>query len=246
MTTFQLSARFAGPRSMVHGGYVSGLIAERLLGPDAAGAGAVQVTLRRPTPFDQDLAFRGEGESSVALVCGDELLVEAERSKLELALPAVPSLDEARAAESGSPSHYGGQGGVHPACFGCSSLRDGGDALRIFAGPCAGSAQGVVAAVWTPRAPFVDRDGRAPTRYVLSALDCPGGFAFIAEGKRAGLLGRITFEQRLPVRADVAHRVLGWQIGEDGRRMLAGTALIDPAGEVCASARAIWFGMPAR
>lgn len=229
---------------MVHGGYVSGLIAEHLLGADAVGAGAVQVTLRRPTPFDQELSFQRLGDSGAVLACGDQRLVEAERSKLELALPAVPSLEEAHAAESGSPSHYGGQGGVHPACFGCSSLRDEGDALRIFAGPCVAAGRKLVAAVWTPREPFLDRDGRVPTRYVLAALDCPGGFAFIAEGKRAGLLGRIVFEQYRAVRADREHRVLGWQIGEDGRKMLAGTALVDPAGEVCAAARATWFGMP--
>ena len=32
--------------------------------------------------------------------------------------------------------------------------------------------------------------GEVLPRYVLGALDCPGAFAFIAEGKRAGLLGR--------------------------------------------------------
>ncbi len=245
MSTFQLTPRFAGPRSMVHGGYVSGLIAEHLLGADAVGAGAVQVTLRRPTPFDQELAFEDHGDSGARLVCGEQLLVEAERSKLELAPPALPSLDDARAAESGSPSHYGEQG-VHPSCFGCSSLRQAGDALRIFAGPCTVSGQALVAAVWAPRPPFVDADGRVPTRYVLSALDCPGGFAFIVAGKRAGLLGRIVFEQYRAVRAELEHRVLGWQTGEDGKKMFAGSVLVDPAGEVCAAAHATWFGMPTR
>jgi hypothetical protein len=243
--TFQLTPRFAGPRSMGHGGYVSGLLAEHLLGANAVGAGAVQVTLRRPTPFDLPLTLQGNGGSGVKLMCGDELLSEAERSELELTQPALPSIDASRAAESGSPSHYGGQG-VHPSCFGCSSLRDEGDALRIFAGPCEVSGQRLVAATWSPRDPFVDPEGCVPTRYVLSALDCPGGFAFIAEGKRAGLLGRITFEQYRPVRAKIVHRVVGWQIGEDGKKMLAGTALIDPSGDLCAAAQATWFGMPGR
>jgi len=244
MSTFQLTTRFAGPRSMGHGGYVSGLVAEHLLGPDAVGAGAAQVTLRRPTPFDQPLAFQEDGSSRVMLVCGDQTLVEAERAKLELAVPAAPSIEAARAAESGSPSFFQGTG-VHPSCFGCSSLREKGDALRIFAGPCEVSGRKLVAATWTPGGELVTPSGVAPTRIVLSALDCPGGFAFIVDGKRAGLLGRIVFEQYLPVRA-IEHRVLGWQIGEDGKKLLAGTALIDPQGQVCAVASATWFGMPGR
>lgn len=243
MSTFQLTARFAGPRSMGHGGYVSGLLAEHLLGADAVAAGAVQVTLRRPTPFEQPLAFQADGDAKATLTCGDQRLVEAERSSLALELPPIPSLEQARAAESGSPSHYGGQG-VHPSCFGCSSLREEGDALRIFAGPCEVGGKKLVAATWTPRAPFVDAAGHVPTRYVLAALDCPGGFAFIVESKRAGLLGRITFEQYLPVYAGHEYRVLGWQVGEDGRKLLAGTALLDASGHVCAAALATWFGMP--
>jgi hypothetical protein len=231
---------------MGHGGYVSGWIAEHLLGAHGAGAGAVEVTLRRPTPFDQPLAFQDDGPDRTALVCADQVLVEAQRCELELSLPPVPSIEVARDAESGSPSHYGGPGGVHPVCFGCSSARQEGDALRIFAGPCEASGERLVAATWTPREPFADPDGQVSTRYVLAALDCPGGFAFIVDGKRAGLLGRIRFEQYRPVRAERVHRVLGWQIGEDGKKLLAGTALIDPEGELCAAARAVWFGMPGR
>ena len=60
------------------------------------------------------------------------------------------------------------------------------------------------------------------------------------------MLGRIRFEQYWPVRAELEHRVLGWQIGEEGKKLLAGTALIDPAGQICAVASATWFGMPGR
>ena len=240
MASFELLRRFAGPRSMGHGGYVAGLVAEAILGEQAAGAGAVQITLRRPTPFDQPLELVGQGEGRVALVSGDIALVEGEPTKLELDPPPLPSTAAARAAEPGSPSFYGAEG-VHPSCFGCSSVREVGDALRIFAGPCRVDEKDVVAASWTPSPPFVDDRGCVPTRYVVSAVDCPGGFAFIAAGKRAGLLGRIVFEQHQVVCADVEYRVVGWQIGEDGRKLFAGTALIDPHDQLAAVARATWF-----
>ena len=66
--------------------------------------------------------------------------------------------------------------------------------------------------------------------------------AYIADGTRAGLLGRIVFEQFAPVRAEVDHVVTGWQIEVDGRKMLAGTALADAEGTILAAARATWFG----
>lgn len=237
-----VASRYAGPPNMGHGGYVAGLLATRLT---AAGGPAVQVTLRRPVPLDVPLDLvldeaDGEAAGRAELRRDDELIVEGEVLTTalvdDLDVPAPPSVDDARAAEAGSPSHYNDGLGVHPTCFGCGAQRPDRDGLRIFVGPTADSSQ--VAAVWRP-----DREQTDP-HWVLAALDCPGAFAFISAGTRAGLLGRIVFQQLADVQPGRDHVVTGWQIATEGRKMFAGTALFDDAGALVAAAKATWFGAP--
>jgi hypothetical protein len=231
----EVASRFAGPPSMGHGGYVAGLLARRI-------KGAVQITLRRPTPLDAPLSIGEAGEEGFELRNGDEVIAAAEPSHLELEVPRPPTVDEARAAEAGSPSHYNGTG-VHPTCFGCGNRRPDGDGLRIFVGPLEVDGRPQVAGVWRPGPELADADGTVDPQWVLAALDCPGAFAFIATGLRAGLLGRIVFEQFAPVVAADEHVVTGWQIGEDGRKLFAGTALFAADGTLLAAAKATWFQM---
>jgi hypothetical protein len=228
--------RFAGPPAMGHGGYVAGLFATRT-------DGAVQVTLRRPIPLDEPLVLDGLADGHLELRRDDEVIAASQPASLSIDVPAPPSIEAARAAEEGSPSHFEGRG-VHPTCFGCGNRREEGDALRIFAGPVEVDGVPQVAAVWRPPADLAGPDGVVDTSWVLAALDCPGAFAFIVEGIRAGLLGRIVFEQHGDVRADVDHVVTGWQIGVDGRKMFAGTAIFDADATLLAAAHATWFGFP--
>lgn len=232
----EISSRFGGPPNIGHGGYVAGLFAERT-------PGAVQVTLRRPAPLDQPLDMVDQGEGRWALMTGDDAVATSEPTTLDIEVPPPPSIDEARQTESESPSFFNGHG-VHGTCFGCSSQREEGDALRIFAGPTKVDGHAMVAAVWTPGEPFAEADGTVGRLWVMAALDCPGAFAFIVDQQRAGLLGRIAFEQYHPVRAHEDHVVTGWQIGADGRKMYAGTALFDGAGKLLAAAKATWFPFP--
>jgi hypothetical protein len=232
-----LEARYAGPPTMGHGGYVSGLLASRTGSP-------VEVTLRRPIPLDRALELVDVGGGALELRDGDEVLVSSRPvDDVDLEGPPPPTLDAARAAEAGSPS-FAGERGVHPICFGCGNAREDDDGLRIFAGPATVDGHDLGAATWRPGAALADADGTVDATWVLAALDCPGAVAFIATGVPAGLLGRITFRQHGPVRADAEHVVTGWQVGTDGRKLLAGTALFDAAGTLLASARAVWFPMP--
>lgn len=226
-------SRFRGPPRMGHGGYVAGLLAEQIGGP-------VEVTLRKPTPLDRPLAIRSGADRRVELVDGDTLIADAVAKALVLDVPKPPALEQAIAAEAGSPSHYG-ENGVHPICFGCGRLRETGDALRIFVGPCEVAGQKLVAGRFAPAGRFSDERGMIAKRFVLGALDCPGAFAFIAGGVRAGLLGRIAFEQYRDAAGDRDAVVIGWQIGSEGRKLFAGTALFDADGELCAAAKATWF-----
>src|SRR5690606_10710113 len=138
-----IPSRFAGPPNMGHGGYVAGLFAQRT-------EGAVQVTLRRPTPLDQPLELLDEGEGRWSLRSGDEVIAESEPSTLEIEVPPPPSIEAARAAEAGSPSFYNDERGVHPTCFGCGNLREEGDGLRVFVGPVEVDGHRQVAGTWTP------------------------------------------------------------------------------------------------
>ncbi len=229
--------RHAGPPGMGHGGYVAGLLAERW--PTGC-----EVTLRRPIPLDTSLRIDEAADRST-LSHDDVLLAEAVPAALDLDVPPPPHPDAARAAEARSPSRFG-DAGVHPTCFGCGLARPDGDGLRIAAGPVAGDGaeDGQVAAVWRPAATGATEDGWADPRAVVAALDCPGAFAFIAAGERAGLLGRITVRLDAPVPADQEHVVTGWRIGTDGKKLLAGTALHALDGTLLAAARAVWFPFP--
>lgn len=225
--------RFAGPPSMGHGGYVAGIFATRT-------KGAVQVTLRLPTPLDVELDLVDLGEGRMELRAGDGVVADSEPAPFAVAPPPPPPPEAARGAESSSPAFFNGRG-VHPTCFGCGNMREAGDALRIFAAPVEVDGRKQVAAPWTPGEAFASPDGTVDTQWVTAALDCPGAFAFIVDDKRAGLLGRILFESYGEVYADQEYIVTGWPVGEDGRKLFAGTALFDAAGTLVAAAHSTWF-----
>lgn len=228
---------------MGHGGYVAGLFASRT-------KGAVQVTLRRPTPLETPLEIEILDDDRQHVVLrrldvadpAEAVVAESEARPLEVDVPTPPPVDQAAATEPDSPSFYNGTG-LHPTCFGCAVDRPGEPGLGIAAGPVTAGGVRQVAARWVPPAIFAGPDGTLDSQWVLAALDCPGSFAFVAYGTPAGLLGRIAFEQLSPVRAGEPHVVTGWQIGVDGRKLFAGTALFTAGGELLAAARATWFGM---
>jgi hypothetical protein len=239
-----IERRFAGPPNMGHGGYVAGLLVDAVGG---ASERPIQVTLRRPVPLDTplDVVVTDEG---VTWQRDGELVAEAipadDASTItDVDVPPAPTLEEASAAAEGSPSLYDNGRGVHPICFGCGNQRSDDEGLQVFAGPVDVNGRRQVAGVWRPRS-----DERTTDGWILAALDCPGAFAFISEGTRAGLLGRIVFQRTEPAVAidpSADHIVTGWQIGVDGRKMFAGTALFTADGRLLAVAKATWFGFPA-
>lgn len=245
MEALIIEARYAGPPNMGHGGYVAGTLVDLVGGAHDA---PVQVTLKRPVPLDTPLDVTlDEAGRQVEARRDGEVVAEAGPATdptvvTGLVIPPPPSLEVARGAAAGSPSLYDDGRGVHPICFGCGNRRADDEGLRIFAGPVDVDGQRQVAGVWRP-----GRADRTTDGWVLAALDCPGAFAFIAAGTRAGLLGRIVF-QRLDAAAidpGADHVVTGWQIGVEGRKMFAGTALFDAGGRCLAAAKATWFGFPA-
>lgn len=230
-----VEGRYAGPPQMGHGGYVAGIFTGRW-------PGAVEVTLRRPTPVDTPLRLDEQEPDRSTLWHGDDLVADAVPADLRLDVPPPPSREEAAGAEAASPARQGL--GVHPTCFGCGLSRADDDGLRVAAGPVPGSEGDQVAAVWRPDAVHAKPDGSVDEQIVVAALDCPGAFAFIAAGEPAGLLGRITVQRYAPVPADEDLIVTGWRIGNDGRKLHAGTALFSPTGDLLAAAKEVWFTFP--
>lgn len=222
-----------GPPQIAHGGFVSGLLLDGF-------TGAVQITLRQPTPVGVSLDLRQDGERML-LRHGDTVLAESQAAVLEIDVPPMPSVEQARAAEADSPSRWH-ERGVHPTCFGCGLARNDDDGLGIAVGACDADGVEQVAAVWTPSTRHAGPDGVVDRRWIVAALDCPGAMAFIARDVHAFLLGRIVYEQFGAVEAGVDHVVSGWQIGVEGKKRFAGTALGTADGKVLAAARAVWFG----
>jgi hypothetical protein len=212
--------RFNGPPDSANGGYACGLAAGIL-------GGVAEVTLRRPPPLDRELdVVRDDGRVEVR--DGEALVAEAERVTLDLEVPAPVSVEEATAA---SRRYAGFLHHAYNTCFVCGPGRE--DGLRVYAGPVEGR-PGLVASPWTP-----GEDVRP--ELVWAALDCPSGWAVDDFQREGVLLGRMAARiDRLPSPGE-PHVVLGWRVGEDGRKRHAGSALLTADGEALARARSTWL-----
>ena len=208
-----IARRFRGPRDSGNGGYSCGLV--------AAGVGnPAQVTLRLPPPLERPLRFDGE-----RLWDGSDVVAEAGAADLELEPPEAVSFAEA--TEAARPDRES----PFPECFVCGHQRD--DGLRIFAASVPG--RDVVAAPWVPTAALCSPE------FVWAALDCPGAYATGALGRGTVVLGRLAADVRRVPEPGERCVVVGWRLGADGRKHLAGTALFGEDGDVVGVARATWI-----
>jgi hypothetical protein len=215
-----IDSRFNGPAGSANGGYTCGLVADFL-------GGSAEVTLRRPPPLGRTLVVEHD-EARVVVRDGDAFVAEAVQAEIDLPIPEPPpTFDEATQASSRYP---GFEEHAFPTCFVCGPDRGVGDGLRIFAGPVR---DGLVASPWTPTE--VDR------HIVWAALDCPGAIAVGFPDRGETLLGR--FAARVDELPEVGERcvVVGWPLGEEGRKLYAGTALYGGGGRPLARARATWI-----
>lgn len=233
MPSLSISRRFNGPPASGNGGWVGGLLAERL------GAASVEVTLRAPPPLDVRLAVRPHGDG-LALHDGDTLLAEAVARAFELHVPRAPDPDAAAAAGAlGRMRAHARTGNPYRRCFGCGIDRENG--LRIIPAPVGDD--GVVATDWTPAAELAGPDGTLPAPVVWAALDCPAGIAWTYRLPDAPpmMTGRIAAHIDVPVRAGERYVAMGWPIAQDGRKLHAGTAIVAADGVVRARSLQLWL-----
>jgi hypothetical protein len=212
--------RFNGPPDSAHGGYACGLVAAIL-------GGVAEVTLRRPPPLDRELAVARD-DGRVVIRDGEALVAEAERVTLDVEVPAPVSVEEAAAA---SRRYAGFLHHAYNTCFVCGPGRE--DGLRVYAGPVE-RRPGLVASPWTP-----GEDVRP--ELVWAALDCPSGWAVDDFQREGVLLGRMAAAITCLPQPGERHVVMGWRIGEDGRKRFAGSALLTADGDVLARARSTWI-----
>ena len=213
-----IDRRYRGPLRSANGGYAAGRLAAFVDGP-------AEVTLRLPPPLDRPLAVAAV-DGRLLLLDGEAVVAEARAQAPELDPPAAVSLEEAADAAT---RHVRMGAEEFSECFTCGVRPD--DGLCIHVGPVAG--RDVHAALWTAR--------EVSPEVVWAAIDCPGAWAVGGPGRGEIVLGRMNAEiRRLP---EVGEQcvVVAWPLGEDGRKLHAGTALFSAEGELLALARQTWI-----
>ncbi len=226
--TLRISAQFHGPPDSGNGGYVCGCLARFIHGPAA-------VRLKAPPPLEKTLRVEKDGEV-VRLTDRGRAVAEARPAVLDLEVPTPPSPDEALAA---SRAYRGFARHWFPSCFVCGPERAEERGLRIFAGPLPG--RDMVAAPWIPHAALADRDGRVGSEFLWAALDCPGAFTFPEPEQGVVLLGEMAAMVKTSVYAATPCMVIGWPLGQEGRKHFSATALFNAEGDCCGMARATWL-----
>jgi hypothetical protein len=214
-----LPQRYRGPLTSANGGYACGRLATFVDAPE------IEVTLRVPPPLDRALVVEYD-DGRVVLLDGDTLVAEARRAPVEVDVPAPVSLAD---AETARIRHVRGADQEFDECYVCG-LREDGLAVRV--GPVVGREP-------LHAAPLALLE--SGSEFVWAAVDCPGAYAIGAEGRGDIVLGRMTARvARIP---EVGEEVVvaAWPLGEDGRKLYAGTALFADDGELLALARQTWI-----
>ena len=236
MAPLVIAPRFCGPPDSGNGGYVCGLIAACL-------DGQAEITLRARPPLATPMTVERQAGGSVRIRHGHTLIAEGTclPRGLDMEPPGPVPLSEARTAGARSRLRAHPDDHPFPSCFVCGPHRRPGDGLRILVGRVAG--RDLSADVWYPDDSLARQDGYLRPEFVWAALDCSGAIGAIgdAPGAPAYLLGRLSARQTGPVKTGEPHVVVGWRLAEDGRKLLAGSALFTAAGQLAALARATWI-----
>ena len=183
------------------------------------------MTLRLPPPLDRPLAV-AEEDGRVLLLDGEALVAEARPGAPDVVVPAAVTFAE---AEDAASHHVRFAGENFSECFSCGVRPD--DGLCINPGAVAG--RDLHAAPWVAH--------EVSPEVVWAAIDCSGAYAVGGPGRGEVVLGRMAAEiHRLPEEGERCV-VVAWPLGEDGRKLYAGTALLGADGEPLAAARQTWI-----
>ena len=234
MTSLVIPSRFCGPPGMGNGGYVCGRLAGYLDGP-------AEVMLRRPTPLDRPLSVV-KAQDGVLLMDGESVLAEARPNTP--AADAVRTATHAQAVTAAAAPSIPDAHHPLPHCFVCGPGRASGDGMHIRPGRLGIGGAWVLAAPWTPASDLTTSDGLVAPEFVWAALDCPGGYAVVADDATAVLLGKLTATILRRPEAGEPCAVTAWPSGRDGRKLFAGSAVFGADGALIARGWATWILVP--
>lgn len=227
--TVVIDERFHGPPGSANGGYACAMAARWIEGP-------AEVTLRVPPPLGRELTVE-LADGRVSLLDGETVVADARAATVEVEVPAPVSFAEAQQAAERYPWR---EEHPYPTCFVCGPQRQVGDGLCIFPGPVEG--RELYAAPWTPDDSLADETGRVRDEFVWGALDCPSGIVTtLLDDVGLLLLGRLAADLKHPVMAQEPHVVAAWVVSRDGRKLNTASAVLTAAGDVLATARAVWI-----
>jgi hypothetical protein len=216
--TLTIERRYRGPLRSANGGYTAGRLAAFVDGP-------AEVTLRLPPPLERPLTVTA-ADGRVLLLDGETLVAEARAGVPAVDVPRTVTFAE---AEEAAARHVRFAGENFSECFSCGVRPD--DGLCINPGALSGTD--------VQAAPWIAHDVSPPV--VWAAIDCSGAYAVGGPGRGEVVLGRMTAEiRRLPEEGERCV-VVAWPLGEDGRKLSAGTALLGAGGEPLALARQTWI-----
>ena len=226
-----IPSRFNGPLASGNGGYACGLFASVV-------DGEAEVTLRSPPPLEVEFEVSGN-DGLYRIGTGEALVAEVRAAALDLDVAAPPTVDQAETARDG---YLGYRQHEFPTCFTCGTDRT--DGLAIHPGPVEGTP--LVASPWVADESLPSRDGSLLPEIVWAALDCPGAWATMRETTSDPVvLGRMTAHLTAAVPTGATLVSYGWQLGTEGRKAYAGTAIADERGRVLGYARQVWIRLTA-
>jgi len=184
MAPLVIAPRFGGPPDSGNGGYVCGLIADRL-------DRQAEITLRAPPPLATPMTVERAAGGSVRVRHGRTLIAEGTclPGGLDVEPPGPVPLSEARTAGARSRLRTHPDEHPFPSCFVCGPHRQPGDGLRILVGPVAG--RDLSADVWYPDQSLARQDGDLRPEFVWAALDCSGAIGAIGDAAFLDDLRRI-------------------------------------------------------
>lgn len=225
-----IPARFNGPPASGNGGYSCGVLAAHVAGNCA------RIRLHVPPPLDQPMRVVCNSEGGAQMYDGETLVGTGVPASMSMAVPAAPSMAQARAAME----YYAGKSGhSFPTCFVCGPGRPNHDGLALFPGPVTDNS--LLACVWQPQDDVLDSDGNVRPEIVWAALDCPGYFAAMQGELRPALLGELEGELRASVGGKEPLLVYSWPLGSEGRKYYGGTAIAHASGAILACSHSTWI-----
>lgn len=237
-----IPARFNGPPNSGNGGYSCGVLAAHVSSPCA------RVRLHVPPPLDTPLPVTLTEDGGAQMHHGEILVGTAVPAALSMAIPAPPTMEQARTAMD---NYAGKVGHAFPTCFVCGPGRPHHDGLALS--PGAVTDNSLLACIWELRDDAFDNAGKLRPEIVWAALDCPGYFAAMEGNLRPALLGELVGElgsellegARSPVQKGAPLLVYSWPLGSEGRKYYGGTAITDAAGTLLGRSHSTWIELKA-